>query len=111
MRQQNWVENILRPTVLTIERHTGNIICRKTRRAPAEMEQMMLYIKPFLSTDVTDREIYDLLRANNRLARAGGAETTYRTVQNIINKARKNFGIYNPRGKYADMNVPSGGRE
>lgn len=69
------------------------------------MEQMMLYIKPFLSTGATDREIYELLRVNNRLARAGGTKTTYRTAQNIINKARKNFGIYNPRGKYAALNV------
>lgn len=108
MRQQNWLESVLKPIVPAIHHGDINIICSRTRRSPAEMEQVVLYIKPFLSTGVTDREIYDLLGQNNKLARAGGIKTTYRTVQNIINKARKQFKIYNPRGKYAARIVVTG---
>lgn len=105
MRQQNWIESTLRPTVQSVIGGNINITCNKSRRSQPEMEQMMLYLKPFLSTGVTDREIYSLLDENNKLARAGGIKTTYRTVQNIINQARKKFKIYNPRGKYAALNV------
>lgn len=105
MQQQNWIESTLRPTASTVIGGNINIVCNKTRRSQPEMEQIMLYLKPFLSTGVTDRAIYSLLERNNKLARAGGIKTTYRTAQNIINKARKKFKIYNPRGKYAALNV------
>lgn len=105
MNQQNWIESTLRPTAPSIAGRNINISCNKTRRSQTEMEQIMLYIKPFLTTGSTDREIYNLLDDNNKLARAGGIKTTYRTIQNIINRARKKFKIYNPRGKYAGLNI------
>ena len=101
----NWIEETLRPATPIATGCNINIVSNGLRRSQAEMKQMMLYLKPFLGTGSTDREIYNLLNANKKLARAGGTKTTYRTVQKIINKARKEFKIYNPRGKYAALNI------